>query len=212
MAHNSAHNTHPQLSNPSGCCPLVTFPVADFFTNSLVCVVYKRCLCSLRHPGWAPISASMMPLSDWLDDSINGGAQGVCQTPALPTGTMLSRGSLRWEDPVLIMTPSVGEKVTPVPRWYHSASLRASWQFLSISFPGQQRGSASGGSYKQPEGRALWLEGPPSRGHLGQTRQAERRSGPMGVQKDCVGPVWMLPPRVVLLRKSQQTLKCFCLH
>lgn len=94
MEHNSDTYTHPQLSNPSGCCPLV-FSVADFFTNSLVCVVYKRCPCSLRLPGWAPISASMVPLSDWLDDSINGGAQGVCQTPALPTGTMLSRGSLR---------------------------------------------------------------------------------------------------------------------
>lgn len=82
MAHNCDVYTHPQLSSPSGCCPLVTFPVADFFTNSLICV-YKRCPCSLRHPGWAPASASMVPLSDWLDGSIKGVCIGGLPDPGI---------------------------------------------------------------------------------------------------------------------------------
>lgn len=84
--------------------------------------------------GHPSVPARWVPLFYWLDGGISDCVRGVCQTPALPTGTTLSRGSPRWEDPVLIMTPSVGEKVTLVPRWYHSSRIPTKCLFfLSVS-------------------------------------------------------------------------------
>ncbi len=62
MAYNSETYTHPQLSNPSGCCPLVTFPVADFFTR-LCCL---QALPVLFTPSWVGTHQRQHGASFWL--------------------------------------------------------------------------------------------------------------------------------------------------
>jgi len=67
---------------PLAVALLSHFQWLTFSTNSLVCV-YKRCPCSLRHPWWAPVSASMVLLPDWLDGSIKGICVGGLPDPGV---------------------------------------------------------------------------------------------------------------------------------
>lgn len=140
-----------------GCCAFLTFPLVDFSPH-LLGRVYKLCPCSLRHPGWAPsLVHCWRPLSDWLDTA----------------SVMLGRGSARpWRCPQAqcslgrvpeVKGPCSNHDTICYREGYSSVMLISLFVHpdkISFFFPsllGQQRGHASGGSYKQPEGRAQWL-------------------------------------------------------